>query len=124
MRRIIAKFLVWLAFRISQSAREKVIEELVGYEPKVLGSAYQLKKSDLRKYVKEHPEDESYRKGMKGLIEDTKKLIIMDIAKGAEQHGLVKFTVKKGLFEAKVYGKLYVYVPKKDEPEAEDTAGA
>ena len=124
MRRIIAHFLVWLAFKISPSAREKVIENLVGYEPRVLGSAYQLKKSDLRKYVKEHPEDDSYRKGMKALIEDTKKLIIMDIAKGAEQHGLVNFIVKKGLFEAKVYGKLYVYAPKDDKPEAENAAGA
>ena len=118
--------MVWLAFRISPSAREKVIEELEGYKPMVLGSAYLLKKSDLRKYVKEHPEDESYRKGMKSLIDDTKKLIVMDIARGAEQHGLVKFTVKKGLFEAKVYGKLFVYVPNKDvsEQQTEDTAGA
>ena len=124
MRKRLAKFMVWLAFKISPSAREKVIEELVGYEPMVLGSAYQLKKSDLKKYVKEHPEDDSYRKGMKSLIEDTKRLIIMDIAKGAEQYGLVNFEVKKGLFEAKVYGKLYVYAPKKDSPKAEDTAGA
>ena len=124
MRRRIALFLVWLAYKVSPAAREKVIENLVGYEPRMLGSAYQIKKSDLRKYLKEHPEDESYRNSLKSVIEDTKKLIVMDIANGAVQHGLVKFTVKKELtgLGAKVYGKMYVYAPKESDTEAE--AGA
>lgn len=123
MRRRIALFLVWLAYKVSPSAREKVIENLVGYEPKVLGSAYMLKKGDVRKWLKEHPEDESFRKGMTSLINDTKQLIIADIARGAEKNGLVKFTVRRDLFSAKVYGRMYVYAPKETEPDKEE-AGA
>lgn len=123
MRRRIAFFLVWLAYKVSPSAREKVIENLVGYKPMMLGSAYQLKKNDVKEYLKENTELTSFRKGMKSLIEETKQLIVSDIANGAVQNGLVKFVVKKRLFDAKVYGKLYVYVPEK-ESESEETAGA
>ena len=109
MRRKIANWLVGIARRIDHQREYDFIEQ---YEPVQLGVGYHLSKQDVRKFRKANEEYASHRKGLDALIEDTKQVILGNIAAGLVEKGLLEFKVKKSLWTADVTGKVVVYKKK------------
>ena len=108
MRKSIARWLRRVAQRLDH---EMSIESMSGYEPKRLGIGYSLTKSDVRKFRGMHPEYKSHRQGLDALIDDTKRVILGNIARGLFDNKCIEFKVRKSLWSAEVTGTLNVYVP-------------
>lgn len=125
MKKKLAALLVGLAKWISPveaEARFRVVED---YEPLRVGNSYLLTKQEVRKYRKEHPEIESFRKARIAAIEKVKGDIRLGIFKKIIDDGLFQFKVVKGKgeeqFDTVVSCYLNIYVPAKNEkPEEQD----
>ena len=111
MKRRIAELLVAVARRLDQQRKYELIEL---YEPVQLGVGYSISKQDVRKFRNAHEEYTSHRKGMDALIEDTKQVIMGNIAAGLVEKGLLVLKVKKSLWSAEVTGRVIVYAKKKE----------
>ncbi len=106
MRKKLAKWLNAIARRLDTQKEYKTIEQ---YEPVQLGVGYHISKQDVRKFRKAHEERASRRKGLDALVEDTKQVILGNIAAGLVEKGLLEFKVKKSLWCADVSGNVIVY---------------
>lgn len=109
MKKQIAQWLVSIARRLDGTRQYELTEV---YEPCKLGIGYHLSKRDVKKFRAEHPEYTSHRKGLDGFIEDTKQIILGNIAAGLKEKGLVTYSVKKTLWTADVTGEVVVYKKK------------
>lgn len=111
MKRKIATWLVAVARRLDPQREYKSIEQ---YEPVQIGVGYHINKQDVRKFRKAHEGYTSHRRGLDALVEDTKQVILGNIAAGLVEKGLLEFKVKKSLWTADVTGKVIVYAKRHD----------
>ena len=111
MRRKLAELLVGIARWLDPQKEYESIEQ---YEPVQLGVGYHISKQDVRKFRKAHEECTSHRKGLDALVEDTKQVIMGNIAAGLVERGLLEFKVKKTLWTADVTGRVIVYKGKSE----------
>ena len=106
MRKKIAKWLNAIARKLYKEGNYDLIEN---YEPAKLGVGYHITKSEVKKYRKANPDCPSHRQGVIDLVEETKKVILSQIAQALDQKGLVTFDIKRTLWTADVSGFTIVY---------------
>lgn len=111
MKSKIAEWLVGIARWLNPQKEYKSIEQ---YEPVQLGVGYHISKQDVRKFRQAHEGYTSHRKGLDALVEDTKQVILGNIAAGLVEKGLLELKVKKSFWTADVTGKVVVYKDKSE----------